>query len=537
MRTARRLVRDESGMTMGLAIIMIVLIGVMGAGLLTFVSRDLNTVVEENRGQRAFGMSDAGVQAAQRQLLSDCGSATDCEKYYNDTSSTVFVGAEDKRWSKAKGGLTLNDLDGDGDPSDNVKVEIETIASTANPYDFTVTSTGNYGDNKRKIEAKLGGTGGTTGGGTNVINPAFYTPSDILIKGTFTLTGISLFSDRDIIIKNLSPKTRQGFQTDASTNSGGTLLGASTGDPLSDWYSPSLTPSGNWNMNRRKQKQPSTQNYDRPGFAALGKICSPVIATQNTCLATDPSVADGVEGYDSTTGSLIDPTLTASTLGSNLKRFYAKDAPCTSAGVCPTPLATQPSDTITYPFPRVRPNASSLKNRPGTKYWACPSAAPSTCTPPWSTTLFPSSAPDDQVVFIDAKNNNLTLDIGNQSTGILLVWCGNLTLASPYKGIIINLYGNGSSFGATDCATDPSKGVFTLATAANENVQAWVYSNGGTGTALTAGIPGITFNSGAEVKAVPGGGDLASNLAAIAFGAGATPPTAFSIEGWRELYQ
>ena len=51
MKTARRFVDDESGMTMALAIMMILLIGVMGAGLLTFVSRDLNTVIEENRGR------------------------------------------------------------------------------------------------------------------------------------------------------------------------------------------------------------------------------------------------------------------------------------------------------------------------------------------------------------------------------------------------------------------------------------------------------------------------------------------------------
>ena len=95
MKTARRFVNDESGITLALAIIMIVLIGVMGAGLLTFVSRDLNTVVEENRGQRAFEMADAGINVANRQLTADCGSNATCQANYNDTSSTVFVGAED----------------------------------------------------------------------------------------------------------------------------------------------------------------------------------------------------------------------------------------------------------------------------------------------------------------------------------------------------------------------------------------------------------------------------------------------------------
>lgn len=64
----RRLVKDESGMTMGLAVIMVVLIGVMGAGLLTFVQRDLNAVVEENRGQTALELADAGAELAQRHL-------------------------------------------------------------------------------------------------------------------------------------------------------------------------------------------------------------------------------------------------------------------------------------------------------------------------------------------------------------------------------------------------------------------------------------------------------------------------------------
>ena len=55
-------------MTMALSVLMIVLIGVMGAGLLTFVSRDLNSVLQVNQGQRAQTMADAGLEAAKRQL-------------------------------------------------------------------------------------------------------------------------------------------------------------------------------------------------------------------------------------------------------------------------------------------------------------------------------------------------------------------------------------------------------------------------------------------------------------------------------------
>lgn len=70
----QRLLKDESGMALGLAIIMIVLIGVMGAGLLVFVRNDLEAVVEVNRGQVAFDRADAGVQAAKRQLLLNAAS-------------------------------------------------------------------------------------------------------------------------------------------------------------------------------------------------------------------------------------------------------------------------------------------------------------------------------------------------------------------------------------------------------------------------------------------------------------------------------
>ena len=52
---------DESGVALGLAVIMIVVVGVMGAGLLTFVRSDLEAVVEVNEGQRALSLADAGV--------------------------------------------------------------------------------------------------------------------------------------------------------------------------------------------------------------------------------------------------------------------------------------------------------------------------------------------------------------------------------------------------------------------------------------------------------------------------------------------
>src|SRR5215218_8933950 len=155
MRMARRFVNAESGMTMALAMIMIVLIGVMGAGLLTFVSRDLNTVIEENRGQSAFEVADAGIGAAKRQL----SSSVDRTKY----DGTTAAPGDDLQWSLARGGLTLNDLDGkdpDGagplaDPTpDSANVTIKycaaasidpqcSAAGSSAEY-FRVISTGTY---------------------------------------------------------------------------------------------------------------------------------------------------------------------------------------------------------------------------------------------------------------------------------------------------------------------------------------------------------------------------------------------------------
>lgn len=79
----RRLTKDESGMTMGLVVIMLVLIGVMGAGLLTFVQRDLGSVVEVNQGQRALEMADVGIDAAKRHLANVDATPSN----YNDNPS------------------------------------------------------------------------------------------------------------------------------------------------------------------------------------------------------------------------------------------------------------------------------------------------------------------------------------------------------------------------------------------------------------------------------------------------------------------
>jgi Tfp pilus assembly protein PilX len=98
-----RLARDESGVVLALAVIMIVLIGVLGAGLLVFVQRDLEAVIKVNQGQRAFEVAEAGVQVARQQLLVqktigryDVDSSTDPDYY--GSACDVAGESEDSEW-------------------------------------------------------------------------------------------------------------------------------------------------------------------------------------------------------------------------------------------------------------------------------------------------------------------------------------------------------------------------------------------------------------------------------------------------------
>jgi type II secretory pathway component PulK len=114
------LMREERGMVLGLAIIIVVVIGVMGAGLLTFVSADLQAVVTVNRGEQAFQLAEAGVEVARAHLAGD-PSLSD--------------------WSSGE-------LHMDGVEDNSVSVTVEHVAGSVE-----VISTGRYGETKRKIEA------------------------------------------------------------------------------------------------------------------------------------------------------------------------------------------------------------------------------------------------------------------------------------------------------------------------------------------------------------------------------------------------
>jgi len=118
----RRLPPEERGMALGLAIIVVVIVGVMGAGLLTFVATDLQAVVAVNRGEQAFELAEAGIEVAKAHLANDPNPAG---------------------WSS--GTLHMANID---EGSVTVSIEYDAESRT-----FRAVSAGQYRETSRKIEA------------------------------------------------------------------------------------------------------------------------------------------------------------------------------------------------------------------------------------------------------------------------------------------------------------------------------------------------------------------------------------------------
>lgn len=228
-----RLLREESGMALMLAIVTMVLVGVMGAGLLAFARSDLNTVVEVNRGQKAFEMADAGARLAEQHLRIDgvpehydvdtTGDAdyinTDCNT--DDTEAGTPVGGD---WSLngASQGVVRNNLDGDPGTNDTVTISIrwlnpgsgrpECVAPETPPagtYNyFRIISTGEYDndndgnadDNSRRRVEAVYSTYDLD------IPKGFFTPKPVKITGTVDIKDVSVFSLSDVTLPGGSDK-------------------------------------------------------------------------------------------------------------------------------------------------------------------------------------------------------------------------------------------------------------------------------------------------------------------------------------------
>ncbi|CAA9314140.1 MAG: hypothetical protein AVDCRST_MAG93-5416 [uncultured Chloroflexia bacterium] len=225
----QRRIKEESGMALPLAMMMVVMVGVMGAGFLVFVTRDLDSVIESNRGQTAFNLADAGVQAAKSHLL-------DVDAAYVSYDGITNLSADppnpaDSDWScgvwdanpasptyqtcSAAGKALTLDSNGNG-----VRVWIQYLQpattptqandatgvyapeSTGGPANypigqdyFKVISQGTVGQTKRKVEAIFK----TNANNNQGLPRAIYTPGNIEVGGAQArVTNMSLFAGRNI---------------------------------------------------------------------------------------------------------------------------------------------------------------------------------------------------------------------------------------------------------------------------------------------------------------------------------------------------
>ena len=117
-----RLLPEQRGMALGLAIIVVVIVGVMGAGLMTIVATDLEALVAVNRGEQAFELAEAGIEVAKAHLA-------------NDPSPSDWSSGELHMAGMGEGSVT-------------VTVEYDDESRT-----FEAISTGEYRETSRKIEA------------------------------------------------------------------------------------------------------------------------------------------------------------------------------------------------------------------------------------------------------------------------------------------------------------------------------------------------------------------------------------------------
>ena len=342
-----RFVKDESGIAMGLAVIMIVLIGVMGAGLLVFVRNDLEAVVEVNQGQRALEMANVGVEAAKKRLSTEDARP---QNYNTDPLDG------DSEWSEITGaaGGTGNgekrlDFDGDGQIDVFVKIRYlipsttESEATQPNyapevlpagavdgpdegtypdyPNDanfFRVTVRGEAGNAVRQVQAIYRTQ--------NFRLPvAFFATRDINFNGNATtVDGLSLFARR--CITNLRPSNITGPDR-----------------AYGNWAADPVTGAPNaYNSVPRTNADGSTN--DRAGAAALG------------IPSADPTPA----GCGDKSGITYDPTSTNNSQKNgtaNPQRYGYRDvdrgsilADRPNTKNFGTSNGTLPSRTVTFPF-------------------------------------------------------------------------------------------------------------------------------------------------------------------------------------------
>jgi hypothetical protein len=435
----QRFARDESGMTMGLVVITIVLIGVMGAGLLVFVQRDLEAVVEVNQGQKAFEVADAGVQAARRQLLSDATANATTNMYDDNEANGNSPWSPVPRADAPKGGRNLafdtnavnvrieyllpSDTSSELDDADHapeltpLKADgVSRESDYPQPTDyFKITSEGTAGDARRKIEAiyrtvDLG------------VPKGYYTPSpdsnSIELLGTADIKGVSVFTLGGVKIAN-----------------GAKITG--TDQAYGNWYNPPFNTTA---------RPTTTEGTDSAaGIGAVGTITgSPKLP--------DGSPSLGQRDFDASRG------------------FIKKDPPdsnsqTTSQRTFPFDYRTQQGQQDADRIDFLREEAKRQEAETGEQHYfgVAGSGGESLDTGDW-----PGGSSPNTVVFVEFVDNpsssTLTWNVGNSCDnppveGTLVVKNGNFKLnqgTAPLRGVVIvrgGAYdeGDSSNAGGSTC--------------------------------------------------------------------------------------
>lgn len=406
----QRLIRDESGVALGLAVIMIALIGVMGAGLLVFVRNDLEAVVEVNQGQKAFEAADASVRAANRQLLSDAVP----EHYGNgaDPSQNIDWSYENTS-GNAKTYDQLKQLTFDGK---TVRVSVQylppvTAPSTPNSDQApeTIPAGGTeLASGCRYFKVRAYGESGQAKRGVETIYcasqlnvpTAYYTPKTIEFDGNVNISGVSFFARENI----------------KGSRSGSVSIDRTTPALYGDWDSTKFTPPSNYNTTPRKNA--SNQPVTGVGLAAEGRICA-----DNACTTSVSDSNYNVYDYD----------------GSSGKQFVRKNPPESS----------QTESQISYPFdPNAEPDLELLKEEAqnnGTYYTAADIGNKI------DNAQYPANSDDQTIIYVNANGANVVYSVNYnpKARGTIVVENGNLSInnsSNGFNGIII-VTGDGTNTG------------------------------------------------------------------------------------------
>jgi len=414
------LFEEESGMTMVLVIMTMVIIGVMGAGLLVFTMRDLQSVATSNQGQTAADMADAGMQAAAYQLAIIDSRPSD---YDGDPSNG------ESRWSDA-GGQGWRDWKqltfGDGRvyvgirylrPADPNQTSQPGYAPEPLPSGQT-----SYPNDRNYFEVTVGAQ---ANGAVRWYQAIYYTENFDIPVAYYATRNID-FNGNSFQVEGISLFARGNITDVRADNIGG----------VDQAY-------GNW----KNQYNATARPTDAAGVAALGTVTyKPGKANVTGC----GTQVKGCRDYD----------------GTSTPRFVADT--WTAAG------QPQPSDTITFPF-RLGDTASDnqaladleYKAKAQGLYFSVPSSQGFTI----DSSNYPALSNPNTVIYIDFTGTSLgnaTYKVTSTSNpdgwvkGTIVVVNGNLTMSDAgklkgFEGAVIVRDGNPNGQ-----ASDPNVPTFTM---------------------------------------------------------------------------